>query len=192
MIRSLAALSLLVLVPAFTFAHEVTYTAVLTGDAEVPAISSPGTGTATVTVDLDLATMRVQADFSGLDGNVTAAHIHCCTPPGGNVGVATPTPTFPGFPSGVTSGTYDMTFDLSLDTSYNAGFITNHGGTVGSAMTDLIAGLDAGEAYLNIHTSTVGSGEIRGLLRAVPEPTGGMLALSGALMCGILRKRWAS
>lgn len=41
--------------------------------------------------------------FSGLLGNVTASHIHCCTAAAGTstAGVATMTPTFTNFPSGV-------------------------------------------------------------------------------------------
>ena len=40
-----------------------------------------------------------------------------------------------------------------------------------SAEATLLAGLDAGNAYLNIHTTNFGGGEIRGFLHAVPEPS---------------------
>ncbi len=85
--------------------------------------------------------MRVQASFSGLTGNSTNAHIHGNTlaPFSGTAIVATPLPTFPGFPSGVTSGTYDTTFDMSLAPSWNSAYITAHGGTPLSAFADLIA-----------------------------------------------------
>src|SRR3990172_9203983 len=88
-----------------TPAQEIQYSVVLSGAAEATPNTSPGTGSGLVTVDLDLATMRVEASFSDLVGNVSAAHIHCCTadPGTGTAGVATPTPTFPGFPSGVTA-----------------------------------------------------------------------------------------
>ena len=62
------------------------------------------------------------------------------------------------------------TFDMTLSGSYNATFITNNGGTASTAMSAFVAALDAGKAYLNIHTSTFGGGEIRGFLTAVPEP----------------------
>ena len=89
--------------------------------------------------------------------------------------MATTTPTFPGFPAGVTSGTYDppAPFDLTLATSFNAAFITASGGTVLQARNALITGLVAGDAYFNIHTSQFPQGEIRGFL--VPEP--GIIAL---------------
>src|SRR5687768_847597 len=85
-------------------ADESIYTAVLNGPNEEPQNTSPGTGAATVTIDFDLGTMRVQENFSGLVAGVTASHIHCCTtePNAGLAGVATTTPTFTDFPSGVT------------------------------------------------------------------------------------------
>jgi hypothetical protein len=168
-------------------AHEIVYTAILSGPAESPPNASPGTGSVTVTLDLDLITLRVQADFSGLTGTTTASHIHCCTAVAGvsTAIVATQTPSFLDFPLGVTSGTYDHTFDLAVAGSYNAAFITASGGTVSDALNALIAGLDAGKAYFNIHTSTFGGGEIRGFLTAVPEPSA--LALLG--VAGLVRAR---
>lgn len=158
------------------------YTATLNGANEFPPVVTPGNGTSTVTIDTDLNTMRVQAMFQDLIGNVTVAHIHAPTavPFTGTVGVATPTPSFPGFPAGGTSGSYDMTFDMTLASSYNASFITNNGGTVASARSVLFGALADGKAYLNIHSTFVGSGEIRGFY--VPAPAGlGLLAGMGLL-----------
>jgi hypothetical protein len=113
--------------------------------------------------------------FSGLLGTTTASHIHCCTAPAGTgtAGVATTVPTFPGFPLGVTGGTSDNTFDMTALTSYNPTFVTNNGGTSSSAFDALMAGLSSDEAYMNIHTTVVPGGEIRGFLlaSAVPEPS---------------------
>jgi len=150
----------------------IVYTTSLTGANESPPTGSPGTGTALVTIDTLLHTMQVQVNFSGLTTGDTAAHIHCCTstPGAGNVGVATVTPTFTGFPGGVTSGTYDHTFDLTLASSWNPAYVTANGGTTASAEAALLAGLAADKAYLNIHTSAFGGGEIRGFLVPVPEP----------------------
>jgi hypothetical protein len=151
-------------------AATLVYDANLSGANENPATSSLGTGFAQVTVDTTLLTMRVEATFTGLTGLVTASHIHCCAPAPTNVGVATQTPTFPGFPSGVTSGSYDQTFDMSLAASYNAPFVTASGGSAAGAFSALVAGMDAGQAYFNIHTNTSAGGEIRGYLTRVPEP----------------------
>src|SRR3954468_5519885 len=110
--------------------------------------------------------MHVIVDFSGLTAGRTASHIHCCTavPGTGTALVATTVPTFPGFPLDVTSGTYSRIFDTSLARTYNPAFITANGGTVLSAEATLAAGLAAGEAYLNIHTTLFPNGEIRGFL----------------------------
>lgn len=174
-------------------AHTEVFKATLSGPNEFPSNASPATGTATVTLDLDLATMRVVVDFSGLLGNVTASHIHCCTNPPGfqTAGVATPTPTFPGFPSGVKSGHYDQTFNLGLASSYNGAFFTANGGTASGAMNALVTGIEQGRAYLNIHTASFGGGEIRGFLALapVPEPETYALMLAGLGLVGVAAVR---
>ncbi len=83
-------------------AAPMVFTTTLSGANEVPPVISPGVGNAIVTVDGNI--MTVNANFSGLLSNTIAAHIHCCVPPGVNAMVATTTPSFPGFPLGVTSG----------------------------------------------------------------------------------------
>lgn len=189
--RLAAAVILAVAIPSF--AHTQVYTATLSGPAEAPPNSSPGIGSATVTVDYDLLTMRVQTSFSGLLGNVSVAHIHCCTAAAltGTVGVATPTPSFPGFPSGVTAGSYDRTFDLTLASSYNPAFVTANGGTVSGALNTLGLGLDAGKAYFNVHSSLYPGGEIRGFLQPVPEAETYLMMLVGLGVVGVAVRRRA-
>jgi hypothetical protein len=135
--------------------------------------------------------MRVQVTFADLVGNVTNAHIHCCTAVAetGGSGVASPLPTFPGFPSGVKFGTYDQTFDMNLASSYGSGFLTANGNNTGTAFSALITGIATGKAYLNIHTSFVSSGEIRGFLAPVPEPETYALMLGGLGLVGFAARR---
>lgn len=178
-------------------ANPIEFTASLLGANETPPVVSAGTGTADVFYDPTAHTLQVNVTFSGLTGTSTASHIHCCTAlpfqtTTPTAMVATQTPTFPGFPLGVTNGVYNSpTFDLTLASSWNPAFITNHGGTTAQAEADLAAGLFGNKAYLNVHSSFAGGGEIRGVLVFVPEPI--TLSLFGAGLAGVaaLRRRKA-
>ena len=174
LLSSLMALSLM---PAY--ATTFSYNVFLDGLSESPANASPGTGFASVIYDNTAHTLFIDLVFSGLVGTTTASHIHAATAVAGTgtAGVATTTPTFAGFPLGVTSGSYNNTLDLTLASSYNASYITANGGTTASAEAALASAIASGRAYLNIHSSVFGGGEIRGFLVPVPEP--GTLALLG-------------
>jgi CHRD domain/PEP-CTERM motif len=174
-------LAALLLPAPSVLAGPITFVSTLTGPNESPANASPGTGLAQVTIDSVAHTMALDVTFLDLLGTVTASHIHCCTsvPSVGTAGVATTVPTFPGFPSAVTFGTYSHVLDMTLASSYNPSFITAHGGTATSAEADLFAGIVAGDAYLNIHTTLLPGGEIRGFLEPVPEPSTLMLLGTG-------------
>ena len=178
-----------------TFAAPVTYSATLSGTVESPSNASPGTGTALVTIDEAAHTLFVQASFSGLLGGTTASHIHVINGPGdANVSdtvgpVATTTPTFPGFPLGVTAGSYSQLFDTTLGSTFNPAFVTA-AGSLNLAEAALFDGIEAGRAYFNIHTTLFGGGEIRGFLQAVvavPEP--GILPLVALGLLGIAAVR---
>lgn len=191
--KSLAC-SLVALAALPALAATTVYEAELDGPSEVlgaGVLPSPGLGSALVTVDTDSMTMHVVASFSGLLAGVTASHIHCCTAVlnVGTAGVATVTPTFTGFPSGVTSGSYDHVFDMNLASSYNPAFITARGGTVAGAFAALAAGLDAGTSYFNIHSSLYPGGEIRGFLAPIPEPATYALMLAGLAAVGFAARR---
>jgi hypothetical protein len=172
-------------------AAKIVYSASMTGPAESPPVASAGTGTVSVTFDTVGLTMQVKANFAGLVGTTTVAHIHCCTAVAGagNVGVATYPGTFPLWPVGVTSGSYNQAFDMALASSYAAGFLTANGGTAAGAFNGLLAGLDAGKGYFNVHSTFAPGGEIRGFLAKVPEP--GTLALMGLgiVAIGLMRAR---
>jgi hypothetical protein len=191
-----------VLLPMSAYGSAMTFTVDLLGSNEVPSTDSMGSATAIVTLDPVAQTLQVDLTFINLTSPTTAAHIHCCLnspfATGVNVGVATTTPSFPGFPTGVTSGNYvSDSFDLTQASNYNPAFITAEG-SLAQAEAALIAGIENGETYLNIHTMMNPGGEIRGFVvpaagvgpLSTPEP--GSLALLGSGLLGLFlvwRKR---
>lgn len=176
---------LAIVVTAPAQATLIAYRTLLDGATETPPNASTATGAAQVTYDTVLHTLLVDLNWAGLVGGpATAGHIHCCTAPGTNVGVAV---GFVGLPS-VTAGTYLHSFDLTAASTYTGAFLSTHGGTAAAAEAALIAGIGAGLAYVNLHDVTFPGGEIRGFLtQAVPEPL--TVALIFAGLAAILLSR---
>jgi hypothetical protein len=182
-----------ILLPLSAYGAAMTFTVNLLGSNEIPPSGSPGTGTAVVVLDPVAQTLQLTVSFANLTSNDVAVHIHCCLSSPfemANVGVATTVPAFPGFPLQVTSGSYTSpSFDLTQPDIYNPAFVMLEGG-LSQAESALIAGIENGETYLNIHTTNFGGGEIRGFLISAPEPSS--LALLGSGLLGLFlvwRKR---
>ena len=158
------------------------------------ASDTGGTGTGSVTASFDDATnvFTFFADFSGLTGNTTQSHFHCCTatPLAGTAIIAVDSPTLP-IPLGVKAGSFGASLDLDdLDgtgaaVNFNPGFVTVSGG-LAPAIAAFKAGMDSGRAYLNVHTSFKPGGEIRGFM-LVPEPASAALVLAALVALGTAR-----
>jgi len=178
----------------------IEYSVSLSGSNEFPVNASPGIGFGLVSYDNAAHTLSLQVNFSGLvttnasgaPSGTTASHIHAPTtaPFFQNAGVATTTPSFAGFPLGVTSGSYSNTLDLTLSSSFNPSFITANGGTPAGAESALASAMAGGLAYWNIHSTAFGGGEIRGFLVPVPEPsTLALFALGAGAFAWRLRRK---
>jgi hypothetical protein len=142
--------------------NTVAFTAALTAGAEVPTPTGNPTGSGTFTAVLDTVTnvMTYDVTYTGLTSNVSAGHIHGPALAGAT---ANPILTFSNtggqsFTTGATSGVAHGTWLLTSATS----FVTNING---DSLRKL---LFAGQAYVNIHTATNGSGEIRGQIALKP------------------------
>lgn len=164
----------------------------LAGANETPPIVSGGSGTAVITLNPTTHELRVVQTFTGLTAGTTASHVHCCAAQPATVGVATTTPSFVGFPTGVTAGSMDRTYDMRLASTWNAAFVNQNGGSLTATEAAFIAGVNAGRSYLNVHTTFAPGGEIRGILMlqtfagnaALTEATRGVAAALDSLGAG--------
>ena len=131
-------------------AQRVVYGASMDAAQEVPPNGSPATGQGTFLIDRANDRIYYNISYSGLTGTETNAHIHGFAPPGANGPIITPLPT--GSPK-VGSFTYAPSDEASF-----------------------LAGL----AYVNIHSTAIPSGEIRGQILPDNTPNKVMFALMDA------------
>src|SRR5262249_41639852 len=73
-----------------TAAAQTVFTATLTGGAQVPVISSPGTGTGAVLLNAAETQITVNVSFSGLTSAANMGHIHGPAGVGINAGILFP------------------------------------------------------------------------------------------------------
>jgi hypothetical protein len=138
-----------------------TWTANLIGYNEVPATNSKGR--ATLSLALDNGTMTFKLEYSGLSGNPAAAHVHI-----GQVGVnggvsfffcgGGGKPACPASTAGTVNGTV-VAADVVGPTAQ---------GFAAGDLDSVVAAIQHGLGYANMHTASFPAGEIRGQLR----PTG--------------------
>jgi len=157
------------------------FDATLSGDQEVAPVSSSASGIATMMFDNVAMTLDYQITLSGLDldtnqtpstaDDVLAMHFHNA-PFGANGGVA-----------------FSIFGDNDLLTDPILGIVS---GTwdASEALASSVTALLAGNLYINVHTTAVPSGEIRGqvmMMQSVPEPS--VLLLFGLGAAGLVFRR---
>jgi hypothetical protein len=132
------------------FAVKRIYDAPLSGENEVPAVQSSATGLAEFTPPVN-DTIKYRINITGISG-ATGAHIY----------------------SGQAGANGEVVADLLTETTKNRD--TSYGMTIrgnlsdsslkgpmqGKTLADLVAAMDSGETYVNIHTAQNPNGEIRG------------------------------
>ncbi len=156
-------------------------------------------GTATFTLNAAQTQMTMFVSVFNIDvtgtqtadanDNLVAAHIHCCTAlnPGANAGVRW---GFFGAPDndvnpdqlvvtplvGGIGGSFSSIWDLAE-------------GNAGQTLATSLAGILAGQSYINFHTTQNPGGEIRGAIAVVPEPSTYVLMASGLAGVGLIARR---
>lgn len=149
---------------AFSSAHAtvVSLTAIIDGSQANAGLGtgSPGTGSASMTLDDVSNEFNWNVEWSGLVGNVTAAHFHGPASPNQNAGV-----------------------QVSIDIGTNPA--RGHEILSGIEARDLLEGL----WYINIHSNVSPGGEIRGQVNVVPIPAAAGLFFTGILGFYTLAKR---
>jgi CHRD domain len=157
--------------PVLSRAQLLLFTTTLSGSQEVPANASLGTGSGTASLDLATDFFTFNDTFSGLSSADTASHIHAPGLPGVSAPVIIPFTLASGFVVGQTFGSI------------------SYSGT----LTPLQAAeLEAGQFYVNVHTTNFPGGEIRGQLvqvfSTVPEASAFGCA-GAAILFGIVALR---
>lgn len=138
------------------------FAAPLSGDQEVPAVDTRATGVATFQLGGDGSELSYRLNVANIE-NVTQAHIHLGAR-GENGGVVAwlypdgpPAMLIPGRTNG----------PLATGTITDADLV---GALAGQTVADLVDLIEAGQAYVNVHTSENPGGEIRG---QIDVPRGG-------------------
>ncbi|WP_203337740.1 CHRD domain-containing protein [Nocardioides limicola] len=133
------------------------YTAHLSGGEEVAPVDTRATGQTTFRLNADGTELSYRLIVANIE-NVTQAHIHLA-PAGVNGPVvawlypaSSPAQPIPGRSNGV----------LATGVITSANLV---GPLAGHDLSDLIEHLEAGNAYVNVHTSQYPGGEIRGQIR---------------------------
>jgi len=158
------ALALVVALPAGAGNGRNFTAAPLSGSNEVPANDSQGSGVAHFKLSKDGTALSYKLIVANLD-NVLQAHIHCGSADENGAVVAFLYPPAP--PAQLIPGTFNGVLQTGVIT--DAQIIPLVGNTICGAdiedLDDLIAQMRAGNTYVNVHTTALPGGEIRGQIK---------------------------
>jgi hypothetical protein len=134
------------------------FVAPLSGDEEVPPTSSQGRGVAIFHLSDDGMSLTYQLIASNIE-NITQAHIHCCAPAGATAGVEVWLYPEDGPPPELIAGRHDGVLATGTITAEDMVNVL-----AGQPLSALVAEIQEGDAYVNVHTTQIPPGEIRGQL----------------------------
>ena len=118
-------------------AEQIKMNTQLTGDAEVPPVTTSGDGEIQVLFDTDTRMLSWELEYEDISSAATAAHFHGPAEAGENAPPVVPVEDF----SNGATGSAELTEDQAAD-------------------------LTAGKWYFNLHTTDHPDGEIRGQVKA--------------------------
>lgn len=135
-------------------AQDRNFRASLSGWEEVPPADTKGRGQAIFQLSRDGTSLRYKLIVANIE-NVLMAHIHLAPPGENGAVVAWLYPSAP--PPILISDRVNGVLAAGVITAANL-----VGPLAGQTLDDLIVELEVGNAYVNVHTSQYGGGEIRG------------------------------
>jgi len=147
----------------------------LKGFQEVPAVSTVATGQFKATI-LNDTTIEYELTYSGLEGTVTQSHIHFgqrLTTGGISLWLCQtatnldPTKLAPVCPQEAKAGTTvkGMLTAANLVGPTGQGIAGGATGGTPAEFAEIVKAIKSGLTYVNVHSSKVGSGEIRGQIK---------------------------
>lgn len=172
LVRAAVVAALLVGLAAAQALAGETINARLSGYDEVPAVSTTGSGEFRARVSPDGAGIEYELTYSGIEGDVSQSHLHVgrrSTNGGisvwicGNPELLTVTPP---------AGTQRCPESGSVSGTITASNVVGPAPQLVTAgeFEELLAAIRVGAVYVNVHSTSVPGGEIRGQLRGSSRP----------------------
>jgi CHRD domain len=143
------------------------FSAKMTGDKEVPPVSTDTTGTIRVEANSQRQTLDYDLTLTNLNGVITGAHIHMGKPGVNGPIVADLNAPGLGGAAAASSSSSSSGEGTAMTSNSVSGTIRStdlKGPLEGKQITDLVKLIEEGRAYTNVHTEQNPDGEIRGQL----------------------------